>query len=87
MLSRVRSDIPIYAFTRNVDTQRRVALYRGVISHSYPFNVDRMEDALKEIKKELLGLSLVNAGDFIIITSGLPLKVSGGTNSLRIIKI
>jgi pyruvate kinase len=46
-----------------------------------------MEDALKEIKKELLGLSLVNAGDFIIITSGLPLKVSGGTNSLRIIKI
>ena len=87
MLSRIRSEIPIYAFTRNEDTQRRVALYRGVISHPYPFNVDRMEDVLKEIRKELLTLNLVNAGDLIIITSGSPLKVSGGTNSLRIIKI
>ena len=87
MLSRIRSDIPIYAFTRNADTQRRVALYRGVISHPYPFNVDRMEDVLKEIRKELLNLNLVNTGDLIIITSGVPLKVSGGTNSLRIIEI
>ena len=87
MLSRIRSDIPIYAFTRNTDTQRRVALYRGVISHPYPFNVDRMEDVLKEIRRELLNLNLVNSGDFIIITSGVPLKVSGGTNSLRIIEI
>ena len=87
MLSRIRSEIPVYAFTRNEDTQRRVALYRGVISHPYPFNVDRMEDVLKEIRKELLTLNLVNAGDLIIITSGSPLKVSGGTNSLRIIKI
>ena len=87
MLSRIRSDIPVYAFTRNEDTQRRVALYRGVISHPYPFNVDRIEDVLKEVRKELLTLNLVNAGDLIIITSGSPLKVSGGTNSLRIIKI
>ena len=87
MLSRIRSEIPIYAFTRNEDTQRRVALYRGVISHPYPFNVDRIEDVLKEVRKELLTLNLVNAGDLIIITSGSPLKVSGGTNSLRIIKI
>ena len=87
MLSRIRSEIPVYAFTRNEDTQRRVALYRGVISHPYPFNVDRIEDVLKEVRKELLTLNLVNAGDLIIITSGSPLKVSGGTNSLRIIKI
>ena len=87
MLSRIRSEIPVYAFTRNKDTQRRVALYRGVISHPYPFNVDRMEDVLPEVRKELLNLNLVNAGDLIIITSGSPVKVSGGTNSLRIIKI
>jgi pyruvate kinase len=87
MLSRVRSEIPIYAFTRNLDTQRRVALYRGVISYPYLFNVDNMVDVIKEIRKELLSSNLANAGDLIIITSGLPLKVSGGTNSLRIIKI
>ena len=31
-MSRIRSDIPIFAFTRHERTQRRVALYRGVLS-------------------------------------------------------
>ena len=32
-MSRVRSDIPIYAFTRHEATRRRVTLYRGVWQH------------------------------------------------------
>jgi len=36
-MSRIRSDIPIFAFTRQERTQRRVALYRGV--HPVPFDV------------------------------------------------
>ena len=35
-MSRMRSDIPIYAFTRHAATQRRVTLYRGV----YPVDID-----------------------------------------------
>ena len=35
-MSRIRSDIPIYAFTRHAATQRRVTLYRGV----YPVDFD-----------------------------------------------
>jgi len=30
-MSRIRSDIPIYALTPHVATSRRVSLYRGVI--------------------------------------------------------
>ena len=29
-MSRIRSDIPIYAFTRHEATRRRVTIYRGV---------------------------------------------------------
>ena len=29
-MSRIRSDIPVYAFTRHEATRRRVTLYRGV---------------------------------------------------------
>ena len=29
-MSRIRSDIPIYAFTRHEPTRRRVTIYRGV---------------------------------------------------------
>ncbi len=34
-MSRVRSDIPIYAFTRHESTRRRVTLYRGVYPVAY----------------------------------------------------
>ena len=36
-MSRIRSDIPIYAFTRHEATRRRVTLYRGV--YPVPFDV------------------------------------------------
>ena len=41
MMSRIRSDIPIYAFTRNEYTQRRVGLYRGVKSYPYKFKATK----------------------------------------------
>ena len=41
-MSRIRSDIPIYAFTRHVATRRRVTLYRGV----YPVDFDVSPTAL-----------------------------------------
>ncbi len=31
-MSRIRSDIPVYAFTRHEATRRRVTLYRGRVS-------------------------------------------------------
>ena len=36
-MSRIRSDIPIYAFTRHEATRRRVTLYRGV--YAVPFDI------------------------------------------------
>ena len=87
MLSRYRTNIPIYAFTRNEDTQRRVSLYRGVISYQYPFLVDSMADVIEDVRSELIGSSILKAGDLIVLTSGSPLRVSGGTNSLRLINI
>ena len=87
MLSRYRTNIPIYAFTRNEDTQRRVSLYRGVISYQYPFLVDSMAEVIEDVRKELVGSSILKTGDLIVITSGSPLRVSGGTNSLRLIHI
>ena len=36
-MSRIRSDIPIYAFTRHEVTRRRVTLYRGV--YPVPFDI------------------------------------------------
>ena len=87
MMSRIRSDIPIYAFTRNEFTQRRVSLYRGVTSYPYKFKANTFTEVLSEVSKELLQSEMVRVGDLVLITSGSPLKVEGYTNSLRIIEI
>ena len=87
MMSRIRTDIPIYAFTRNEYTQRRVGLYRGVKSYPYKFKAKSFSEVLSEVSKELLDSEMVKLGDLVIITSGSPLKVEGYTNSLRIVAI
>lgn len=87
MMSRIRTDIPIYAFTRNEYTQRRVGLYRGVMSYPYKFRAKSFSEVLSEVSKELLDSEMVKLGDLVIITSGSPLKVEGYTNSLRIVAI
>ena len=86
-MSRIRSDIPIYAFTRHAATSRRVTLYRGV----YPvqFDVTRSDAAHVQasIFARLLELDLVEAGDHVIVTSGPLSGVAGGTNAMQILKV
>ncbi len=45
-MSRVRSDIPIYAFTRHETTRRRVTLYRGVYPVAYDVDGSRPRGVL-----------------------------------------
>ena len=87
-MSRIRSDIPIYAFTRHEATRRRVTLYRGV----YPVTFDvtgpsRVEALYNTIFTRLLELELVQEGDLVILTKGELSGVQGGTNSMQILKV
>ena len=85
-MSRIRSDIPIYAFTRNEATSNRVTLYRGV----YPvaFDVIREPEVLyPAIFQKLIERNLCAEGDQIIVTKGEFSGISGGTNSMKILTI
>jgi pyruvate kinase len=86
-MSRIRSDIPIYAFTRHDATRRRVTLCRGV--YPVPFDVTRTDDAHVHdaIFAKLLESRLVDTGDQIIVTKGEFSGVSGGTNTMQILKV
>lgn len=83
----MRSDIPIYAFTRHAATQRRVTLYRGV----YPVDIDvtqaRAEEMYPAIFDRMLKDGLAGEGDLIIVTKGEFSGVSGGTNTMKIIQV
>jgi pyruvate kinase len=88
-MSRIRSDIPIYAFTRHEATRRRVTLYRGV----YPviFDVTAPDDSTESLYRalftRLLELQLVKRRDLVILTKGELSGVQGGTNSMQILKV
>jgi pyruvate kinase len=87
-MSRIRSDIPVYAFTRHEATRRRVTIYRGV----YPviFDVTKnesTEDLYRAIFTRLLELRLVKNNDLVILTKGELSGATGGTNSMQILKV
>jgi pyruvate kinase len=86
-MSRIRSGMPIYALTPRVDTQRRLALYRGV--EAIPFNpkvlarhdVNRL--AVDELKKR----GIVKDGDLVLLTKGDHMGILGGTNAMKIVRV
>jgi pyruvate kinase len=87
-MSRIRSDIPVYAFTRHEATRRRVTIYRGV----YPviFDVtknDSTEELYRALFTRLLELQLVKSNDLVILTKGELSGATGGTNSMQILKV
>lgn len=86
-MSRIRSDIPIFAFTRHEATRRRVALYRGVYPVAY--DVTHSDQALvnQELLKVLRGMGHVEEGDLVIITKGDLSGIAGGTNSMKILRV
>ncbi|HET8691124.1 MAG TPA: pyruvate kinase [Steroidobacteraceae bacterium] len=86
-MSRMRSDIPIYAFTRHPATQRRVTLYRGVYPVGFDVTHPRPEDMYPAIFDRLIEDGLAAEGDLIIVTKGEFSGVSGGTNSMKILKV
>ncbi len=86
-MSRIRSDIPIFAFTRHKDTRRRVTLYRGVYPVS--FDVTHTDDARlhQDLFNKLLELHQVNVGDLLVFTQGDLTGIAGGTNSMKILRV
>ena len=88
-MSRIRADIPVYAFTRHEATRRRVTLYRGV----YPVIFDvtaaggSTESLYRALFTRLLELQLVKERDLVILTKGEHSGVQGGTNSMQILTV
>jgi pyruvate kinase len=86
-MSRIRSDIPIYAFTAHESTSRRVSLYRGVYPVSFKIEHTDPWRLTEDIFSTLLKHKLVEQGDLVIFTKGDLSGVSGGTNGMKILSV
>ena len=82
-MSRLRFKIPMKAFTPDAAIQRRMALTWGIES----FLVDRVThtDAMyHQVDEQLLAAGLAEVGDKVVVISGSPPGLPGGTNDLRV---
>ncbi len=82
-MSRLRSLIPMLAFTPSEATRRRMALTWGIES----VQVDRVghTDAMyQQVDDILLGRKLAKKGDKVVVISGSPPGIPGSTNDLRV---
>jgi pyruvate kinase len=86
-MSRIRSDIPIYALTPHVATSRRVALYRGVYPVEFEIDTLNPRSLYQDIFAVLLEGGHVEAGDTVIFTKGDLDGVEGSTNAMKIVTV
>jgi pyruvate kinase len=85
-MSRHDVDIPIYALTPSVSTERRLSLYRNVHPLHLPMSSDR-DGTLAAAERLLLDKGLVKRGELIVLTIGEPMGQPGGTNTLKIVRV
>ena len=85
-MSRHNCGCPIFALTPKVETQRRMSLLRNVTSLFLEQSTDR-DEVLRAAEDLLLAQSHVQRGDMIVLTIGEPMGKSGGTNTMKIVRV
>lgn len=82
-MSRLRSGIPMIAFTPLESIRRRLALNWGITS----FLVERVlhtDEMYRQVDEVLLSQELAQPGDRVVVISGSPPGIPGSTNDIRV---
>ena len=85
-LSRLRSPIPILAFTPIEATQSALTLAWGVETVLVPM-VSHTDDMIRQVDKALTENGYINEGERVVIIAGSPPGVAGHTNMIRVRRI
>ncbi|MDP1900797.1 MAG: pyruvate kinase [Rubrivivax sp.] len=85
-MSRHNIKVPIYGLTSQVQSQRRMALYRNVQPLLMLPLVER-EEALAKAEAMLVEMGVLMPGDTYAITCGEPMGTPGGTNMLKVCEV
>jgi pyruvate kinase len=86
-MSRLNAGVPIYALTSQTSTRYRCALFRDVSPLIVKYVGHDREELLREAEKVLVASKVVKEGDIIVLTIGEPIGKSGGTNTMKIVKV
>ena len=85
-MSRLRSPIPLIAFTPLTKVRSELALSWGVQTYELA-QVEHSDAMVRQVDWMLRDENLVADGDLVVIVSGAPVGVSGTTNAILVHKI
>ena len=86
MISRLRPEMPIIACTPEASTYRQLSLSWGVTPVT--IGEERVTDArFQHAVDASRDTGLIKSGDLVVLTTGIPLAISGMTNLLKVVKV
>lgn len=85
-LARMRSRIPMIAFTPLAETRQQLALSWGIEAFEVPM-AEHTDDMIRQVDKSLVELGRVTEGERVVIIAGTPPGVAGSTNMIRVRRI
>lgn len=85
-ISRLRSSVPVLAFTPNEETRSRLALVWGARTYLVP-SVNHTDAMFAQVDETVLAEGLCKPGDEVVVVAGTPPGVPGSTNTLRVHKV
>ena len=86
-MSRLNCGVPIYALTSQTSTRYRSTLFRGVFPLIVRYIGHDREELLAEAEAVLVRSGAAKEGDLIVVTIGEPIGKSGGTNTMKIVRV
>jgi len=86
-MSRLNCGVPVYALTPRSAALTKMSLYRAVFPVLMDQQPSSRDELLYEAEQLLMKENLVEKGDFIVLTAGEPMGNSGGTNTLKIVRV
>jgi len=85
-LSRLRSRIPVLAFTPEESTRTKLTLVWGVESFLVPM-VSHTDEMIRQVDRALIESGRIADGERVVIVAGSPPGVAGHTNMVRVRRI
>lgn len=85
-MSRLRSSIPLLAFTPIESVRNVLSLSWGTQTYQVP-TVESTDHMVAQVDQTLRANGLAEVGDYVVVVSGAPVGVVGSTNSIVVHKI
>ena len=85
-VSRLRSRLPVLAFSPNEEVRRKLSLIWGATTYLVD-KVTHTDQMVKQVDEIMLDSGKCRVGDEVVIVAGSPPRIPGSTNALRVHRV